>query len=131
VGGDSRKNKSETLKNMGQSGGAGRTERRTEWCRGAGGQTKKCRHPDRPKRSETWDSAGVCGTVSLGRAKQEKFLEVRHGSHTQQGQGRELYPILHLTGEVLDCSTPPTPSRPQPKNRIRGTKEQKSDLFEG
>jgi hypothetical protein len=111
------KKESETLDNMGQSGGAGRTERRTEWCRCAGDQTKKYKRPDRPKRVETWDSAGACGTACLGRAKQEKFLEVRHSSHTQQGRDRELYSILHLVGEVLHCRTPQSPSRPQPKKR--------------
>jgi hypothetical protein len=64
------------------------------------------RRPDRPKRSGTWDSAGVCGTACMGRAKQEKFLEVRHDSHTQQGQDRELYPILHLLEEVLQFIRP-------------------------
>ncbi len=52
-------------------------------------------------RVETWDSAGVCGTACMGRAKQEKFWEVRDDSHMEQGQDRELYPILHLIGKVL------------------------------
>ncbi len=79
---------------MGQSGGAGRTERRTESCRCAGGQTKKYRRSDRPKRAESLESAGVCGTACIGRAKQEKVWEVRQARHTQQGQDRKLCPIL-------------------------------------
>jgi hypothetical protein len=71
--------------------------------------------PDRPKQVESWDSAGVCGPACMGRAKQEKFWEVRDGSHTQEGQDRELYPILHLIGEVQHCSTPPTPPGNTPK----------------
>jgi hypothetical protein len=63
----------------------------------------------------------------MGRAKQEKFWEVRQAKHTQQGQDRELYPFLHLIGEVLHCSTPPPPttSRPKPKKRMRERKRQK------
>jgi hypothetical protein len=116
---------------MGQSGAVGRTERRTDTCRCAGGPTKKYRRPDRPKRVETLDSAGMYGTACLGRAKQEKFLEVRHGSHTQQGQDRELCPILHLIGEVLHCRTPPTPAHPKPKKEKQTQRKQKSILVKG
>jgi hypothetical protein len=61
----------------------------------------------------------------MGRAKQEKFWEVKQARHTQQGQDRELYPFLHLIGELLHCSTPATPSEPKPKKeseRERGEK---------
>ncbi len=114
---------------MEQSGAGGRTERRIEWYRCAGGQTKKNRIPDRPKRVEAWNPAGVSGTACFGRAKQEKFWEVRQATHTQQGQDRELYPFLHLIGEVLHCNTPPTPSRPKPKKRMRERKRRKSVSF--
>jgi hypothetical protein len=114
---------------MGQSGGRGRTERRTEWCRCEVGQTKKYRRPDRPNRPESWDSAGVEGTACIGTAKQEKLWEVRDAWHTQQGQDRELCPILHLIGEVLHCSIPPTPSPPKPKKRMRERKRRKSVFF--
>jgi hypothetical protein len=80
--GGQQKKKSETLENMGQSGAGGRTERRTESCRRVGWQTKKYRRPDRPKRVETLKSAGVCGTACIGRAKQEKFWEVRQTTQT-------------------------------------------------
>jgi hypothetical protein len=116
---------------MGQSGAGGRTERRTESCRCAGWQTKKYRHPDRPNRPESWNCAGVGGTACTGRAKQEKLWEVRDAWHTQQGQDRELCPILHLIGEVLHCSIPPTPSPPKPKKRLRETKGWKSVFFRG
>ncbi len=114
---------------MGQSGAGGRTERRIEWYRCAGGQTKKYRFPDRPKRVETWNPAGVSGTACIGRAKPEKFLEVRQARYTQQGQDRELYPFLHLIGDVLHCSIPPTPSRPKPKKRMRERKRRKGVFF--
>ena len=110
---------------MGQSGAGGRTERRTESCRCAGWQTKKYRRPDRPKRVETFKSAGVCGTACIGRAKQEKFWEVRQATQTQDGQDRELCTILHLIPEVLHLSNLPTPSQPKTKKeceRQRGEK---------
>ncbi len=66
-----------------------------------------------PKRVETLKSAGVCGTACIGRAKQEKFWEVRQATHTQDGQDRELCPILHLIPEVLHLSNLPTPSQPK------------------
>jgi hypothetical protein len=45
-----------------------------------------------------------------GEGKTREIWEVRDGSHMEQGQDRELYPILHLIGEkVLHCSTPPNP----------------------
>ncbi len=53
---------------------------------------------------------------------------------TQQGQNKELYPILHIIGEYWIAVPPPTssdPSRPQPKKRLRETKEQKSDFLGG
>ena len=56
---------------------------------------------------------------------------MRDGSHIQQGQDRELYPILALTGEVLHCSAPPIPERPQPQKRMRETEEQKRGLERG
>jgi hypothetical protein len=108
---------------MGQSGAGGRTERRTESCRCAGWQTKKYRRPDRPKRVETLKSAGVCGTACFGRAKQEKFWEVRQATQTQDGQDRELCPILHLIPEVLHLSNLPTPSQPKTKKRMRETEK--------
>ncbi len=127
-GGGQEKKKSERVASMGQSGAGGRTERRIEWCRCGGSQTKKNRFPDRPKRVEKFNSAGVCGTACMGRVKQEKFWEVRQARHTQQGQDRELYPFLQLIGELLHCSTPATPSRPKPKKRMREKKRQKSVL---
>ena len=70
---------------MGQSGAVGRTERHTDSCRCAGGQTKKKRRPDRPKRVESLDSAGVSAAAFIGRGKEEKFGELRDGTHTQAG----------------------------------------------
>ena len=116
---------------MGQSGAGGRTERRIESCRCAGWQTKKYRRPDRPKRVETLKSAGVCGTACIGRAKQEKFWEVRQATHTQDGQDRELCPILHLIPKVLHLSNLPTSSQPKTKKRMRETKGRKSVFFRG
>ncbi len=110
---------------MGQSGAVGRTERRTDSCRCAGGQTKKYRRPDRLKRVETLDSAGICATVFIGRAKEEKFWELRHGMHTQAGQGKETCPNLHLNGEVFHLCTFPTPAQPKLPKEMRGTNGRK------
>ena len=128
-GGGTAEKKSESLENMGQSGAGRRTERRTESCRCAGWQTKKYRRPDRPKRVETFKSAGVCGTACIGRAKQEKFWEMRQATHTQDGQDRELCPNLHLIPEALHLSNLPTPSQPKTKKRMRETKGRKSVFF--
>jgi hypothetical protein len=71
---------------------------------------------------ETFNSAGVCGTACMERAKQEKFWEVRQARHTQQGQDRELYPFLHLIGEeggtALQYPPQPHPG-PSPKKNAR------------
>ena len=37
--------------------------------------------------------------------KHEKYSELRDGRHREQGQERELYPILHLVGEALQYPT--------------------------
>ena len=128
-GGGQQEKKSERLDGMGQSGVVGRTERRTDSCRHAGGQTKKYRRPDRPKRVETLDSAGVCATAFIGRAKEEKFWELRHATHTQAGQDKETCPNLYLIGEVLHLSkhlsTPTTPAQPKPQKEMRGTNGRK------
>jgi hypothetical protein len=113
------------------SGAGGRAERRIESCRCAGWQTKKYRRPDRPKRVETLKSAGVCGTACIGRAKQERFWEVRQATHTQDRQDRELCPNLHLTVEVLHLTTPPNPIPAQDQKRMRETKGRKSVFFRG
>ncbi len=111
---------------MGQSGAVGKTDRRTDSCRCAGGQTKKKRRPDRPKRVGTFNSAGVCAAAFIGGAKGEKFWELRDGTHNQAGQDKETCSILHLIGEVLYLSTPPTPSQPKPEKRMREENKQKS-----
>ena len=99
---------------VGQEGGQRDEQNRAGW------QTKKYRHPDRPKRVETLKSAGVCGTACIGRAKQEKFWEVRQATHTQDGQDRELCPILHLNPEVLHLSN--LPRQKKERERQRGEK---------
>jgi hypothetical protein len=54
---------------------------------------------------------GGGGLPAWARKKNEKYYELRDVRHRQQGQDRELYPNLSLIGEVLHCSTPPTPKR--------------------
>ena len=80
------------------------------------------------KRVANLNPAGVSGTACIGRAKQEKFWEVRQATHTQDGQDRELCLILHLIPEVLVTSQP----HPSPRSkRIRETKGRKSVFFRG
>ena len=114
---------------MGQSGAVGRTEKRTDSCRCAGGLTKKYRRPDRPKRVVTLDSAGVSATAFIGRAKEEKFWELKHGTHTQAGQDKETCPNLHLIGEVLHLSIPPNPIPAQAQKKNAREKQAKKRFF--
>ncbi len=60
----------------------------------------------------------VSATAFIGRAKEEKFWELRDGTHNQAGQDKETCPNLHLIGEVLHLSTPPNtiPAQAQKKN---------------
>ncbi len=65
------------------------------------------------------------------RKKKDKYYDSRDGRQGGQGQDRELYPILHLIGEVLHCSTPPTPKKAKPKKRKNTDREQKKWFGEG
>ena len=94
---------------MGQSGAGGRTDRRRHSDRWEGDQTKKNRRPDRPNRVRAGTSGGGGAEPALGRGKKDKYLELSDGTGGEQGQERELCRNLHLIGEVLHCSTPPTP----------------------
>ncbi len=88
-------------------------------------QTKKKRRPDRPKWVESLDSAGVSTAAFIGRGKEEKFWELRDGTHAQAGQDKETCPNLHLIEEVLHLSTPQPHPSPNPKKeceRERGEK---------
>jgi hypothetical protein len=87
--------------------------------------------PDRPKQVESLDSAGVSAAAFIGRVKEDKFWELRDGTHTQARQDKETCPNLHLIGEVLHPSTPPTPSQPKPQKRMRERKRRKRVFFRG
>ncbi len=67
----------------------------------------------------------------MGEGENEKYCELRDGTHRGQGQERELCPILHLVGEALHCSTPPTQKRPRQKKRNTQTEVKKSGLERG
>ena len=83
------------------------------------------RRPDRPKRVRQGDSDGGGGLSAWARKKNEKYSELRDGRHREQGQERELCPILHLVGEALHCSTPPTPKRPKQKKETHRQRAKK------
>ena len=65
------------------------------------------------------------------RKKNGKYSELIDGRHREQGQERKLCAILHLVGEALHCSTPPTPKRPKQKKRNTQTEGKKSGLERG
>ena len=80
-------------------------------CRGAD-QIEKAPGPS--KLTFCW---GGGGQPTWAIEKNEKYDELRDGRHMRQGQDRELYPNLPLIGEVLHCSTPPTPKRSQTEGK--------------
>ncbi len=92
VGEGGQKNKSKAANNMEQEGGPYRTGRQKEWDRCAGRRTKKNRRPDLPK----WAGGGRFPRVPwtstcIGRAKEEKYWELRHIRHMEMEQDKELY----------------------------------------
>jgi hypothetical protein len=74
---------------------------------------------------------GGGGLPAWARKKNEKYSELRDGRHRDQGQERELCPILHLVGEALHCSTPPTPKRPKQKKKKPTDRGRKKWFGEG
>ena len=65
------------------------------------------------------------------REEKDKYYELKDGRQGEQGQDRELYLILHLVGEALHCSTPPTPKRQKQKKKNTQTEGKKSGLERG
>ena len=53
------------------------------------------------------------------------------GRQGEQGQDRELFPILPLIGEVLHSSTPPTPKSSNQKKETHRQRAKKSGLERG
>jgi hypothetical protein len=106
---------------MGQGGEACRTDREIESCRRAGGQTKKERRPDRPKRVGKGDSAGGLRMPAWAMKNNERYYELRHDRHREQvQQGALSEPAPNWRGTALqDPSNAKKVKIPQKPDRQR------------
>ncbi len=115
------KTKSETLRNMGQGGGACASDRQRHSCRCAERQTAKKRSPDRPIRVRKGDSAGFDRMPALGGRSKRNILKLDTPGNRQN---RELFRNLTLIGEVLHWL-----QSPYNTNKLRAQK--KTDRHKG